>query len=908
MTVPPDARTAALARVDAPSERAVFSLEMGRDGVLLRLPAAALGSLLVIRDLVLRVGNVQFPFDYTSGPRALSSHLSTLSGAVLEVRFQGILERIRPAGIELVRMSGEAGSVVIQGRVDGVPFTVRVEVRVSPHGGGADVLLNPRDPRVYGLVGIAWNRLSELLKSTIPAALQVGGRGTAVGLRILRPALTALLTPMGFKVPLLRDAAVTSVEVLPHGIRLSFGPAGPARGLPEFRLFETAPEVGNDAEGAALEAMKELARGGADGSVLERFLQAGIAVQRLWPEVLARAWAAAEERPEAVLPNLVAALLAPRFPDLVGAGDRTKLARRLLAAVDGPGESVDAGLAAGLVASLSDGLAPHDAVEVLARMRARGAPDPAILLASARALDRVGRRDEARPLRLRALAVTPSGDVGRMLGAEIDQLMRSGLEDAATAWLDEVIAACDDGRFGSESGPVRRRARLVRAAQDAMGPGDGDGPRRRVKELQAEDPSDPEVLELLLSLSTTDRDVAEAVAGFRAAAEKTSGAARAGLLRTAGLAMSDRLGLRRQAAQVLEEARQEAPGDDALAEALDRVYEALSWADRRLALVEERLQRERDPAVRVRLVGLATRLAEETGQAEVAARTVTEWMDLEPTGREPLLAGRRVFSARGDTAALHRVLGSLADLAKDPEERARLEAELAELEQRGAGGEAADELDRMDREASRVATDVREGLAALGAGDPERAWVLASSALALDADDVSAMRLAVQAGAAAGRLDDAVAACERLASRRFEPDEQAEALLDLADLSVLATPGSEGPILARLARAIPGDPRVLEAARRLAPEALAAVLTAGVEAVVQAGDPAAIRRCVAQLYEGAALLWDERSAPAEAAGLLEQILCLQPDHGPSRSDLATLYRVLGREEEGRALEATEGGE
>ena len=89
---------------------------------------------------------------------------------------------------------------------------------------------------------------------------------------------------------------------------------------------------------------------------------------------------------------------------------------------------------------------------------------------------------------------------------------------------------------------------------------------------------------------------------------------------------------------------------------------------------------------------------------------------------------------------------------------------------------------------------------------------------------------------------------------------------------------------------------------------LAAVLTAGVEAVVQAGDPAAIRRCVAQLYEGAALLWDERSAPAEAAGLLEQILCLQPDHGPSRSDLATLYRVLGREEEGRALEATEGGE
>jgi tetratricopeptide (TPR) repeat protein len=721
-------RPVALVSVVAPADRAVFSLEMGADGVRLHLRRALLGDLLAVSDLALRVPNVRYPFDYTAGPRALQSHLADLESVTLEVRLEAV-ERAIAGGAGPVRAGGVAGGegrLVVHGTAGDTPFTVRV--RIEPGGPGEDLRLEVGEPRVYGWTALAWDAVASEVGARVPAELRGGGGG----IRLLRPLLAALLAPLGFKVPRTAGVVLAAVEILPRAVVLRFreGARAAVPGRPR-------PVAGTaDPEAAAREALSDLG-GGASAAAEDRFLRAGVVVPRLWSEVLARAAAAGEERPERVLPHLAGLLVAAKLPQVAGPADVARLAGRLVAALDAADDGVDLVLAGRLVATVADRMDPADALATLDAVTARVA-DPEILLAAAEATDRLGRADEARRTRTRALSLVPAGRARAVLEATAERLVDRGLAAAAGSWLDDVARACAEGRFGSEGPALRRLSIRVRAAHLAVAPDGAARSRDLLRSLLRDDPGDREAIDLLLALAETDGDVAEAVAAYRQAAVRAAGGDRAALLRAAARAMDERLGLRHQAASALEEALDAEPRDDATAEALDALWTALRRPHRRLELAEARLRWTTEGPARALLLARAGDLAEQAGRLEAAEQFLAERLRTGPTDRAALSAARRVRAARGDVAGLRTVLEALVDLAEDGAEKASLLDELG---------------------------------AADAAGGPD--------------EPIAAQRERVIRELGLGRLEAAEAACARLAGSLADPAERVRALLDLADLRAM---------------------------------------------------------------------------------------------------------------------------
>ncbi len=645
---------------DRGGERNLFSLEMGPDGVRLRLGSAVLEDWLVIRDLVLLVPHVPRSFDYTAGPRSLQSALTHLEGVVLELRLDGLVSRFGSVpGITVAGFRALDGRIAVSGTVDEAPFTLRLALGMPGVEGTGDVAVRFEDPRVYGWIGRSWDRLGPALGSALPAVLRVDVDRNRAIVDVLRPALMPLLAGMGCKVPLVDGVELSSVQIRDGRVSLRFGKASsPSRtGAKES---EERTEFPRDPEADARLALRDLAQGADAAEAGARLLTNGVASPRLWPEVLVAARTLGEDRPEWVLPHLVGVLLASRMPELVSPGDVAALARRLLTAVEASGDVADLALAGRLVATVTFDLEPGEALALVDAVRARGVSDPVVLEAAALALDRLGRGVEARAVRARLLALAPAGRTSEILRSVVDRLDRAGLEGIANAWLDETLARCDEGRFGAEGAAIRRRTQLLCAARESLA-GDAGG-RRRLLDLLRQDPSDREALDLLAVTARTDREAAEAVARLREAADGATGILRSGLLRDAARVTADRLGLRRQAVLLLEEALEAAPRDVEAADALDRLCTELGLDDRRLVLARVRLSWTGDPEARVEALLRVARLAEKTGAVDEAARSVAEILRCDPTNREALETGIRVFAAAGDEAALVAAWDTLLDL------------------------------------------------------------------------------------------------------------------------------------------------------------------------------------------------------------------------------------------------------
>lgn len=643
---------------DRVADRNVFSLEMGPDGVRLRLGAAVLGDWLVLKELVLRVPHVPRSFDYTAGPRSLQSALTRLEGVVVELRLDGLTSRIRDVpGIEVAGIRAQGGRLSVSGTVDQAPFTLRLIPEASgPTDVPADLSVRFEEPRIYGWIGRAWDRLGPALASALPSALRVAVERDRVLLSVLRPVLMPLLAGMGCKVPLVDGVILSSVRAEDNRLILRFEAADAQAARPALDDDCRVPESPENEARAALRVLEQ----GFDPKAGTRLLENGVVVPRLWPEVLFTARALGEDRPEWVLPHLVGVLLAARMPEIVSWKDVAVLARRLLASVEATGDPADLALAGRLVATIAFDLDPREALDLLDAVRVRGVSDPAVLEAAALALDRLGRGAEARSVRARLLALAPAGCTAEVLRSVVDRLDRAGLGSVASAWLDETIVLSEEDRFGSEGPSIRRQALLLSAARTSLA-GDARG-RLLLLDLLRQNAGDREALDLLLVTARTDREAAEVIARLRDAAAGTSGAPRAAFLRDAARATVDRLGLRRQAVELLEAALEADPLDIEAADALDRLCADLGMEDRRLALALARLSWTTDPEARVEALLRVARLAEKTGDINEAARCVSEVLAGDPTNREALETGIRVFASSGDESALVRAWDTLLDV------------------------------------------------------------------------------------------------------------------------------------------------------------------------------------------------------------------------------------------------------
>lgn len=791
-----------LAVVQEAGSRTGFALEAGRDGVLLKLQGAALGSLLSIADVVSTVPGVRPPFELASGPRGLRHLRSHLREASLTVRTRGLIDASRRASrgeCTLEEISPRGGTLRIGGMLGGVPFTARLSIRPGRGAAqGSDVRLDVGSVRVWGLSGTPWRALPRVLAGLLPPGTVVSADDDGIDLALLPAVLRPLVASLGFKVPLVRGIGLTAVEVDRESIGLRFGSASigaPAREPPPAIRLPDDPE----------EELSDLFARGPESApppeVEDRILAAGLDCPRLWPELLARARAAGEERPESVPAHLVAVLVAMHLRILVPVADRAVLLRRLVTAVGYEGDAREAACAGRLIAVETESLPVAEAIEILEALRARGVVEPAVLAATALALDRSGRRDEASATRARALSMTTPAGLEAFVRSTTDALARAGLGEVAVRWIEDAADHAAAGRLGPEGASFSRRFRVMAACLRFVD-GDRDAARTLVRAVLEDAPGDRSALDLLQSMASDDRSWAEVVSRLRTAAGRESGRMKALLLIEAGGLLTDRLGLRHQASDVFAEAVRADPDCDPGTGLLERTFLETGRPALALEVLRRRIAVAADGDERTRLVEGAFRAARAAGDSEAATAIAGEWLRLDPTGRTALESVRALFEETGDQEGLERIRLTLHDLNS------------------GARGRDVQAPRVEGIPAVREPFSLEAAEAWLAAGDVESACRAVAERMAEGPDDPDTLRLYVRCLAAAGRTDAAIDACRRLADcADTDPAGRVDALLDLADLASLVDGGEDLAVsaLAEAAMVAPDDPRILEAASRIDP-------------------------------------------------------------------------------------------
>lgn len=588
----------------------VFSLELSREGVLLRLESASIRDFLAVEDLVLKVPFVKYPFDYTAGPRALQSMLTELCHISICIKLQSFVSLLHSGELTVEKVVGARNLIVIRGIFNSVPFTLRCYI--MPGDREFDVHVRLREPRAYGPVRS--DVIPALLGKLIPPYF---GRldGPSIGLRILKPTLRALLAPMGYKVPDTRDATLMGYEVAGDRIRLTFGPNGPKCSY-------------------------------SDKEDTYKFYEMGVGTPRMWPEVLARAVMDSEERPELVAPNLAGLIVASSM------GEDSVLemfASRTIFALNQPEDAEDLVLAARLVSAVVERLQPERALSLLRELQTRCPEEPTVLLAIARTLERLGHREDALTTWLRGLALT---DEEETLVHQIEVMDSSGL--CVRPFLDAVM------NTPSLPAAMRHRALLELAAREVMDEYSRDQGRERLKRYLEIQPDDQDAIELFVSTCITDGEVAEAVDLLCRAARR--GIQKVSYLLQASRLLLERFGLKHRAASLLEEAFFADPLRTDIAEELDRVLEGIGAHSRRFQLAEKRLVLARETSRRLPLLRTAVCSAIDAGFPEKARAYAHEWVQLEPASTEALELATIVFISANDKEALEGIMHDLCDI------------------------------------------------------------------------------------------------------------------------------------------------------------------------------------------------------------------------------------------------------
>lgn len=892
-----DIRSLATIESEKPS---VFSLEMGKDGVRLFLEAALLDNTFGIHNLVLTVNHIRYPFDYTLGPRALQNYLTKVEQCDVWVSLSKLLEL---APLELKQLIqgivGYEGELVAYGRYEDVPFTLKLDIGSGDKGGEIKVVV--KEPRFYGHVSLPWNIIVFRIMKLLPQELE--RKEGIVCVPLLRRLLRDLMIGMGFKAPLVGDAMLNNLIIRENECLFRFG-------RDEERVKVTPEIVFEDTQLDQMvdKILEEIRTGKIDR--YETFFYVGIAVRKLWPEVIARTREASNERPDWVLPNLIAVLIAEKDLSLVGSSDLSTFLKRLARAVEPM--TIDCVYASRLIARLTDKLDQVQSMEVLKEIQ--DVPDPEVLQTLSFAFQRIGDTAKAKEYRRRALSTARSGEVLSIVSEIVSKLARHRYEDVAIAFLEDVLADARSGLFGSvskevEKSSIKYLASLVKDKGKA---------RSIILSFLEEAPFDKEGLYMLEQLSQSTREKTELVMRLKKAGEESQGKERACFFEWAGKVMVEGLGLKRRGLELLEKAFSEDPNAVGTVNMLEKIYDEFGMKREKLAFIERRIS-VCDGEEKISLHKMASKLAEELRDYVACANHVKEVLRIDPTDIEVLETGRRVFAQTGDAKALKEVVEALEDL-KGGIGLAYVDTSKSEMSQtvvadqyKDVGEEGGfttsktipeDTLARLEAETMKLMEMARDAEKALDQGDAKKAFEISSSVLKSDPNHTLAMSVAARSAKALGMMEKAADLFEKLAGNLFSTSEQFSAYLSMAETACQLDKGKEKVIqaLTRCAQLAPTNPELLRFTKIFAlnqrsyeegAEIVLKVMLEVVNNVISSGDPTERKKCSSILYESAIFLWDELHQMEKAEDLLEYAVNLDPTNEPAVSDLRIISDALG---------------
>lgn len=636
--------------VQAP--RSFFSLEMTPEGVSLRLDQAVSriqNGTLGISGLVLSVPWIEYPFDYTAGPKSLRNSLTILKSVRIEVGFDMFAAIAGTVLDEVAVERADSATMVISGGRDDAPCSVRAEFSRAD-GGLVEMILS--SPRIFSLGETSW----ESVAIETARSFDSGSIGRACRLALVRDALKPLMSGLGFKLPLMDSLVLSGYRVLDDRVQFSF-------------VEDTSVSVGNRSSSSSSasvhsmepsEILKVMSESGMTPADVVSFIESAIAFPVLWPEVMARAIGLGGDHPECVPALLAVILTGYENPGWID--DQTFLVycRRLLAAAEMEGSRSEYARCAVLVSRVIDRFPAAVALDLLNGIRSAGLENREILEAVALTFDRLGRPLDASTSRLRSLALVPGRMVPDVVRSMVDRMEVNGFGDSAASWLKDLADLASRERFGGASTAVHRTSMLLLAARDAIhGRPAAWG---ALREMLVSSPADPEILETMLNVAREKHQVAEAIELFKAAADGVSGARRCELLLIAAKALKDKFGLRRRCAELLVRAVDADPACIEAGDMLDGIWASLGRSADRVGLARIRLAHAVEPARRRMLLQVLMESAEDSGQMQVAAEAVRELLRMDPSDAAFLLAGERIFAAAADVAGLAMVLEALEDL------------------------------------------------------------------------------------------------------------------------------------------------------------------------------------------------------------------------------------------------------
>lgn len=668
---------------DRAGDSSVFSMEIGADGVRLRLAMAILGHHLAVKDLVLYLPYVKFPIDFSRGPRSLRNELAVLESCTLLVDWSGVW--IDPDERYPIEITGFSASInnsgVLFGDVAGIPFSLSIDLNRPTEDESVDLVISVDEVLVFDNVGISWDSLYKRIFTGLRSFPFINGpyfiSENRYGLVILRPVLRALVGQMGFKSPLIPDMNIESIKSNNRSYEIVFSN--------KYDIISTSNSifaVNRQVDYQIVEkpsfdvfedfSVSAFSVGARRTDEFKDFISKAICVPRLRTEIRTRSHAMVLDYPECLTAHVAGVIAAINLGDL---DSLPKDLSRLMSVIEtanhisegqrtdnGPVNPVISRMASGFAARCSRLLSPVDSLNLLNSIRSMGFENADVLRYTALALDRNGDNFNAEKFRKRALGLMSTGRISVFLEEVCAELDSAGLYETAQNWLRDVIKAADSELFASESREITRKTTLLLASRASIGANGVESSRRLLLDLIETFPGDESAVQMLVALADTDREVARAVEVLKSSAGNETGIRRAEILTVAGRIVRDRLRLKSQAIALFESAIEVDPSNQGLADELDDLYRFASSSKKRMDFAKRRLVWTKDRDLRSKILEILAQSAFESGSLEDAANAIREVLSTDPTNSQNLELAERIFLLAGDSESHSEVVQTMRDI------------------------------------------------------------------------------------------------------------------------------------------------------------------------------------------------------------------------------------------------------
>lgn len=451
--------------------------------------------------------------------------------------------------------------------------------------------------------------------------------------------------------------------------------------------------------------------------------------------------------------------------------------------------------------------------------------------------------------------------------AVLRALARARRRDGEHASLREVIGAQADV---AAQDPALLSARLAELARDAeLFPGKGEDPREHYQRAAQADAMGSGALLHAARLAARQEHFSELVQLERRRIELLSDPQlRAASLASTADVLSEQLGDNAGAIQLMEQAVSTAPDDAFLLRRLGHLYERVGAHDARIRTLERLHEITEDPELRLSLcLSLADAHRTRRRDAAAAVRWLSQARLLDPNNAISGDVLAELYREQKDFKSLVEVLAVREATSSDPEVRAALLVELAEIHER--------ELDAV-----------------------EPAIVYYRSVLSLRADHPGAFRCLVRLLHRQRRYGELVELHERAVDLCTD---EAEAISHLLEAALIHEDLLEQPeaALGAFKRVLERDPKHLTALRgagRLAEatgDARLCVELIEQELRLVKNDS----RKVLLMLRAAEVCERQLADEAKALGFLDDVLALEANNRAALAAVARIHRRAGRHHE-----------